>query len=54
MEKLKIYIAWIRGKKAEETFPAVSQFWDTDLDNFKKTTTAESQLIVAEIFLFLV
>ena len=35
------------GEKAEEAFPAVSQFWDTDLD-FKKTT------IVAEFLLFLV
>ena len=39
-----------KKEKAEEAFSALSQFWDKDLENFKKTTTAESQLIVGEIF----
>ena len=36
------------GGNDEEAFATVSQFWDKDLERFEKTTTAESQLIVAE------
>ena len=42
MENLKISIAWKREKKAEDAFAVVSQ------EYFEKTTTTESQIIVAE------